>query len=332
MAFESAYQIITQRNRTDTFVGLIEDVTYYQPEFSVINGVVRSGVDYYTLTRTGLPQAQFRNLNQGITGSVSQWKKNLHQMFFVDTQIIVDQAVYAGDDGSTGDLLQQEGAGALQSTINLFGSQFYYGTNQTTPSSYNVNNTTTINSGGQGFVGIRQQLLSNQQTNPTATPVTASNSSTSSTVYGVWNDPQGVSFQLGRFGEVAILPFKQQLYNPPGQNGSIIAWYSNISTYIGLQVGSAESVFGVTGVTAAAPFTDNLGIQLIATVPLTRRNNFTWFMNRASHAGLQMSRSSIKNQPAIGPNGDPAVGPPPEKCNGFNIIVTDSITNTENNS
>lgn len=312
------YDVIT-RNGNDALTGLVEDVTIYAPEFSQIPVIVRAGTTYKTLARVALPNAQFRQLNQGITGSKSVYKQYVHEMFPVDTQIIVDELAYKADDGVTGDVLYQEGQGALQATINLIGSQTYYGQAQ---------------DGSNGFVGVRAQLLSSLQNNPTATAITASNSTTSSTVYGLWLNPQGVAYSVGKHGEVAFPPFQRQWVTSAAgpQNDGYFAWVTNISCFIGLSVSSAESVFGVTGVTLANPFTDKLASSLIATVPLTRRAGFTWFMNRTGYVSLQQSRTAINYQPAGAKNGTPAWSPPPLEAEGFPIVLTDSITNTENNS
>jgi hypothetical protein len=316
MANPTLYDILT-RNNTDAYTGLVEDYTKYAPEASAIPVIVRSGTRFTTLSRIALPQAQFRSVNQQITGSSSTYKKTEHEMFFLDTHIIVDEAAYAADQGITGDVLLQESQGALQSTINTIGSQFYYGTGNPGPL-------------GTGFVGIRGQLLSNLQNNPAATPVTASRDTNSTSIYGCWLNPQGVSFALGRHGEIAVRPFVRQ-YVGGLQSGGDFAWVSNISCYIGLTVASANSIYAVTGVDAANPGTDNLIGQMLATVPLTRRAGFTLFMNRNAQFYLEQSRSSIKNQPA-GPGGTPAVSPTPTSAYGYPIVVTDSITNTEDNT
>lgn len=307
------YSLI-QRNGSDALVGLIEDVTTYSPEFSQIPVIIRAGTSYNTLTRTALPQAQFRGANQAITASCSTYKQSIHEMFFIDAPVVVDEFIYKGDDGSTGDLLYQEGQGVLQNTINLIGSQTWYG---------------QANDGSQGFVGIRAQLL---PTGSGITPVTASAVNNSTTCYGLWLNPQGVNYAVGKHGEIAFPPFIRQYVTPTPSSAGYFAWVSNISSFIGLQVGSIDSVFGITGITQAAPLTDKLGSQLVATVPMVRRAGFTWFMNRLSHSTLQQSRTAINFQPASAQNGSPAWSPRPTEMEGFPIIVTDSITNTENNT
>lgn len=316
------YDVITRNNNNDALTGLVEDVTIYSPEYSQIPVIVRAGTTYNTLARVALPNAGFRQLNQGITGSKSTYKQTVHEMLPIDCQILIDELAYKADNGITGDLLYQEGQGALQSVINKIGYQTWYGQQ---------------NDGSNGFVGMRSQLLSNLQNNPVPTAVTASNSATSSTAYALWLNPQGVSYSVGKMGEIAFPPFTRQwvpagnAVNATGTNPGYFAWVSNISCFIGLTVASFESVFGITGITNTAPLTDNLGINLVETVPLTRRAGLTWFMNRVGYGSLQRSRSAINYQPAGAKSGTPAVSPPPIELEGFPIVVTDQISNTENN-
>ena len=309
---------LIQRNGSDALTGLIEDVTIYSPEYSQIPVIARAGITYKTLSRTGLPGAQFRLLNQGITGSVSTYDTRIHEMYFLDVPIIVDEAYYKGDDGITGDVLYQEGQGALQSAINLIAYQTYYG---------------AVSDGSNGFVGLRSQLL---PTGSNITPVTASAAANTTTCYGLWLNTQGVHFDVGKYGEIAFPPFQRQFVSTnttaTSAPSGFWAYVSNISSYIGLGVGSLYSVFGITGVSQAAPLTDKLGAASIQTVPLTRRAGFTWFMNRLAYTSLQTSRTSINYQPAGARSGTPAWSPPPLEMEGYPIVLTDAILNTENNT
>lgn len=318
MAQPSLYTL-AQRNNSDAFTGLIEDQTTYSPEFFEIPAVARAGITYKTLSRTALPQAQFRLANQAITGSSSTYAQRVHEMFYLDVPIVVDEMIYKGDDGVTGDLLFQEAQGGLQSAINLIASQTWYG---------------QANDGSNGFVGLRSQLL---PANSGITAVTASAANNTTTAYGLWLNPQGVNFSVGKYGEIAFPSFKEQwvTHFPNGGNNGPAgyrAYVTNISSFIGLSVGSQYSVFGVTGVSNTAPMTDVLASKLMVTVPLTRRAGFTFFMNRLAHQTLQQSRTAINFQPAVAKSGTPAWSPPPLETEGKRIILTDAILNTENNT
>jgi hypothetical protein len=296
--------------RNDFLTGLVEDVTTYAPEFSMIPVEKRAGTYYEICRRTSLPSVSFRNINQGITPTKSIYKKELKEMFFLDGQIVVDEAIVKGDDASTGSVLVHEAQGALQAAVITIGTQVYYGT-----SSPGVSN---------GFPGLRSQLSG---------VITAGGTTNSTTAYLVWLNPQGVHFDVGNDGEIAMKPWWIQKTLPQGgtSGSDIIAWVSNISAYIGLATVSTWSVWGVVGIDASHSLTDAIAAQLVSLIPLNRRQGLTWFMNRTAHYLLQKSRTSIANQPATASNAGPGWSPPPEKCEGYPIIVTDSIVNSESN-
>lgn len=309
------YQLLTlwdlvTLQRNDALVGLIEDVTTYAPEFSSIPVVKRPGTYYETVRRTQLPTVAFRNINTGINPSRSLYKKELKELYFLDAQIIVDEAIVKGDDASTGSVLQHEAQGALQSAVITIGTQTWYGT--TSPGV------------ASGFQGLRSQLSG---------VITAGGTTSSTSAYLIWMNPQGVHYDVGNDGEIAMKPWWMQKTLPPGGTSGqdIIAWISNISSYIGLAVHSAYSVWAVVGIDASHKWTDIIASQLVALIPLNRRQGLCWFCNRTAFQTLQASRSSLTAQPATADNAGPAWSPPPRACEGYPIIVTDSLTNSESN-
>ena len=316
--------ITLQRN--DPLTGLVEDVTTYAPEMSTIPVTVRPGITYYIAKRTALPTSGFRDVNQGIASSKSAYKKEVKEMFPIDVQVSVDELIVKGDDRSIGDVLSMEAQGALQSTLITVGNQTYYG---------------QANDGSNGFVGLRAQLVSTASVGGTTNSTTA---------YALWLNPHGVSYDVGRDGVIAMPPFQRQQVVAPVGTGTIFAWVSNISFYVGLSVKSNYSVYGVTGITTHTTgsgagyfqngqntvydqsMSDRAAASLVAQIPLVRRNGLTWFLNRTSHFLLQQSRAAINFQAAAAENATPAWSSRPTFCEGFPVIVTDSISNTENNS
>lgn len=315
--------ITLQKN--DPLTGLVEDVTTYAPEVSSIPVVTRPGITYYIAKRNALPTSGFRQVNAGIASSKSSFKKEVKEMFPIDCQITVDEMIVKGDDRSIGDILSIEAQGALQSTLITVGSQTYYGTDND----------------ANGFTGLRAQMYGT---------ASAGGTTNSTTAYALWLNPHGVSYDIGKDGVIAMPPFSRQQIPAPNGSGNIFAWVSNISFYIGLSVKSNYSVWGVTGITdhtvetTSSAFvngqntvydqamTDRNAASLVAQIPLVRRNGLTWFMNRKAHFLLQQSRAAINFQSAGAFNASPAWSSRPETCEGFPIVVTDSITNTENNS
>jgi len=301
--------------RNDQFTGLIEDVTTYAPEFSQFPVTRRAGTYYEIASRTALPASQFRAINSGTTPTKSAFKKTLKEMFFLDTIIDVDEAIYKGDDRSTGDILSHEAQGALQASIITIGAQIWYGTANST----------------YGFGGIRSQLSGTTQ---------AGGSTNSTSAYLLWFNEWGVSLDVGKDGDIAMKPWTMQQISSTdvSSTGSstqkLFAWVSNISCYIGLSVKSQYSVWAVTGISGSGvtnKWTDTLGFQLLALIPLNRRQGLTWFVNRQGFMTLQVNRTvTLFGQGTTIPS-QGLVAAAPIDCAGFPIVQTDSITNTESN-
>lgn len=314
MANLTLWDLATLR-RNDPYTGLIEDVTTLAPEFSTIAAVPREGTWYEIVSRTGLPTTQFRSVNQGVAPSKSSYKKMVKEMFFVDAAINMDEAIVKGDDSSVGSVWQLEAAGAMRSASILIGAQTWYGTS----------------ADAKGFQGIRAQLAGN---------IGAGGSTSSTSAYLLWMDPaQGVRYDVGRDGQFAISsPMRQQVQDPADSTKNYFAWVGNLSAYVGLTVGSAYSTWAVTGIdntlvstTYTRALTDRLAAQLISNIPVARRNNLRWFINRTSSWLLQQSRTAINYQPALSGSGAPAFAPAPTVLEGYPITLTDSITDTESN-
>jgi hypothetical protein len=307
---------IVQRTGSDALVGLIEDVTTYAPEFNVVPASTRAGTTYKLTRRTALPTAGFRAVNEGGSVGKSTFKQEIKEMFFLDVPLQVDEAAVQADDGSAGDFLTQEAQGALQSAIIALGTQMYYGTD----------------ADAKGFVGLKSQSVGKWPTGGTTNSTSA---------YLVWLNEQGVQFVVGRDGNIALPAWQRQAIiggttQAPTQR---MAFVSNLSGFVGLQVGSASAVWRVSGITASAPLTDERGAGLLSKVPLARRTGLRWFMNRTSAYTLQKARAaqgfvatSSGGSPtqAIGPVG--AFGSLPTELAGIPITITDSLNDTETNA
>jgi len=127
------------------------------------------------------------------------------------------------------------------------------------------------------------------------------------------------------------------------------AWLGNLNAWVGYNQLSNLSSFGVTGITAGTQsqwLTDDKADQLLAKIPMARRNNLRWFVNRTAISTLRRSRSTINlgvnpsgttsgvlgSYQAAGGGGTPAFSPMPTELVGYPITITDSIVNTETNS
>src|SRR6266705_3481298 len=304
----------------DVLTGLVEDVTTLAPEFDVLAIETRSGTFYEIVRRVGLPNASFRNLNAGVTPSKSTYKKEVKEMFFLDSPINMDEAVEDADDKSTGDAWMHEANGARRAALIVIGAQFYYGTS----------------ADAAGFQGLRAQC---------AGSIGAGGTTNSTSAYLIWKDPKwGCRFDIGRNGSISMKPpMRQQIADPASSSKSFFAWVSNLSLFIGLNVISDKSVWAVTGITTHQTsnvydqnLTDSIAAKLISNIPVARRSNLHWMINRTSAFLLQASRSTVNiaggySFQAAGAGGLPAWSPKPDMLEGYPITLTDSIVNTESN-
>lgn len=305
---------IAARTGSDAIVGLIEDVTTYAPEFSIFPAMTKRGTTYKVSRRTALPTAAFRDANGSVTIGKSVWEQAVKEMYFLDCQLQVDEAVVKADDKQLGDFLADEASGALQGATNAIGSQVFYGTS----------------ADAKGFTGLQAQSVGKWPTGGTTSSTSA---------YLVWLNEKGVSFVVGNDGDIALPPWTRQAVNPSTTTQKF-AWVTNLSSYIGLQVASNSSVWRVSGITVAAPLTDARGAGLVSKIPMARRNGLRWFMNRTAAYTLQKSRAS-SGFVAASSGGSPTTELPgpavafanmPTQLAGFPITVTDSLTDAETNA
>ena len=312
-------------DRADAYTGLVEDVTTLAPEFTTISAMKRSGTYYEPVQRVALPTAQFRNVNAGVATSKSSYKKTVKEMFLVDVQLNMDEAIVKADQANLGAIWQLEASGAMRAGAVLIGAQTYYGTS----------------ADASGFTGVRSQL---------AFSVKAGGTTNSTSAYLLWLDPkEGCRYDVGNDGQFAISQPRLQTVVDPNNSGKVYtAWVGNLNAWVGYNQMSNLSSYAVTGVTTTAAqwLTDDKADQLLAKIPAMRRNGLHWFMNRTAISTLRRSRSTINlgvnpsgttsgtlaSYQAAGANGMPAFAPMPTELVGYPITVTDSIVNTETNS
>lgn len=295
---------LAARTGSDALVGLIEDVTTVAPEFQTMPVITRPGTSYKLTRRTALPPSGFRSANEGQAAGKSTYVQETKSMYFLDSQLEVDESIVKGDDRSIGDVLADEASGALESSFITIGSQVFYG----------------VSADAKGFVGLDQQLADDT--------VYAGGTSSTTSAYLVDLSTRGVHLVVGRDGAIEMPDWMKQRVTD-GSGNPYMAYVSNISAYMGLNVGSDQSVFRVRGIDSTNKLTDALGNQCLSNVPLRRRgSNLRWMMNKTAAYTLQLSRSAI-GQTQAGGGGAPAFAPMPTELAGIPIILTDSLADTE---
>jgi hypothetical protein len=305
----------------ENVAAVVEDVTTVAPEFAIVPAITRFGTSYDVLRRVGYPKGGFRKVGNGVQLNKSQWERETKPMYVFDAQMQIGEDIVKAQTASSratvGDILADEAMATVRGSIIAFGSQFYYGQK----------------ADANGFTGLATQVTAQISAGG------ANNTATSTSAYLAWLDPnpsnpQGVHFAVGEDGAFNFGDwFRQQII---AQDGNIaMGWVNNFMFYAGMGVSSQQSVWRAVCVdqTAGHGFTDALGAQLLALVPLSRRNNLRWFMNRTAALTLQQSRATVNvaTTNGKGVTGAGVFPDMPTECQGFPITLTDSLVNTETN-
>ena len=297
---------VAKRSGNDPAIGVVEEITTVAPELSVFPARSKKGTSYKIFQRTGNPTGGFRDANSGVALTKSSGTQKLAEMFFFDLPLQVDEMIVKADGGELGDILAGEAVAAAQDTVITMGSQIWYGDNAT----------------NKGFNGLKN-FLSDE------VDATGSGGAYSS-AYLVWLDPnhKGAYLDVGNEGEMEFKEWKlQQVNDAADATKKFMAWVSNMAFFIGLNCASDKSVWRAKKLTAAKPFTDAIGAEVLSKVPLSRRAGLRWFMNSQVQFQLQKSRSSVGAQKADS-RGD-TWAPIPTECCGIPITYTDSLIATE---
>lgn len=304
---------------------LIEGVLTVAPELSMFPTFPKAGITYSTLTRTSIPSGHFRKVGEGVGLEKSEWKREVGSMALFEAQMRVPEDIVMAARSEnpelvTGDILADEAIATLKGSANRIGSQSWYG----------------VKIDADGFAGLSTQVATaTNEVNAGG----ATNTDTSS-VYLLDLDnnsvnPQGVHFLLGNGGRMNFAPTwgTQQIETAAASGKFFNAFTNNFLAYLGLVVARPEAVYRVKNVKAGNAFTDAIGAELLAKVPLALRNNksrLRWFMNSNAAFLLQSSRQAtlVTENGAKMQGTFPAM---PTECQGIPIELTDSLVTTERN-
>lgn len=172
-----------------------------------------------------------------------------------------------------------------------------------------------------GFVGLIGASTINQLAD--AMVVNATGASALSSAYLIRTNNDGVDCTLitGNEGKIVVGDTVEQLVKD-GDGKSYPALTTSVLGWLGLQIGSAQSVGRIANIGAAAgkTLTDAMIFEALATFPASRQPTLI-AMNRRSLGQLQASRTAT--------NATGAPAPRPTEVEGIPIVVSDGILNTE---
>jgi len=305
---------MTKRNpgsSSDGAVGLIEEITTVAPELESLMGRPINGVTYKIKKRIAMPASPvFRNANEGSDIVSSVYEQGIGQCFFLDAQMRSDEMVISSgmSEGNTqSEVLADEAIGIVRQKFIHVGDQFYRGTT----------------ADAKGFVGL-QSLYDTTNCEVSAT----GSSGAATSAWLVWNDIQGVHWiwgnnlglTMGEWTRMQVQDASSKAYH---------AYVNNLSGWVGLFFGHTKSIVRIKLITTAKPLTDSLVADAISKLPIfmRRSSGLRIFANSAAMLGLQKSRSTVSTAKTDAPILQFAA--PPTESNGVQIILTDSIGNTE---
>jgi hypothetical protein len=294
---------IAKLNGSDAVVGLIEENLTFAPELSVFPSRTIRGTSYKTAIRTSYPSVGFRNANEGVAGGQSSYINKLVECFILSANITVDKAVALSYEDGADAWKAIEASGVMKQALIELGSQIFYGT--------------AVDS--KGFPGL--QSIVDAALTLDAGGTTAS---TASSVYGVKFGPQNVQLVFGGGSVINMSEWTGQTIS------NVASFVSDLTGWVGLQAVNKNSVLRLKDATADSgkTVTDAKLGELLALAPVGNRPDY-WFMNRRSAFQLQSSRSVSTAATAKSTTGQETWAPMPTESNGIPIVVTDSITSTE---
>lgn len=314
---------IAQRKNGNKIAALIEDVTIAAPEWGMIPAIQVPGTSYDILRRVGLPHGRFRAVGDGVPMLKSEWARETKPMGYFDNQLRIGQDIVLaqtrGDDSKVPDILSDEAGANIAGSAIYFGTQTYYGT------MYDP----------AGFLGLNA-MVSDLPGGDIDAGGTAGSTSSAYLCYldDNQNNPMGLHFAVGLDGKMSFgewMKLQSQVGTDAfGHNKYRTDWTNSFEFYVGLNVGSKTAVFRVKNIDLTHPLTDVMAAQLIAAIPVARRRNLHWLMNRTAAFTLQKSRAGgnvAVVTPGVGPGGIFAALP--TELAGYPITVTDSLLNTE---
>jgi hypothetical protein len=305
----------------DNVQSVVEDVTTHAPEWGIIPAVARQGISYDVLRRTGaLPGGGFRQVGGGVKMQKSGFERETKPMFLFEALMSIGEDVVmaqtAQSRATMGDVLSDEAMATVRGSAINFGAQTWYG----------------IKADAAGFAGMATQVATVTNADLDAGGGGAGNTTSA---YLLWldpdeNNPQGVHFSVGQNGGFNFGEWLKMKVDKGGGKAAM-EWVNNFLFYVGLSAASDKSVFRVQKIrdVDGGRLTDALGAKLVSSVPIGRRQNLRWFMNRTAAYSLQYSRSGVTFNQGAGNGGSNSFPPLPTELQGFPITVTDSLVDTE---
>lgn len=297
-------------NGSDTELGLIEENLNAAPEAAILPARTISGTSFRSLVRTAYGSTGFRNPGEGKAVTKSTYDNRVHETFYFDAQMSIDNAIVQGGEYGEGYIQTLEASGAIRSGLITLGKQVWYGTGND----------------AKGFPGASQFVDAAHTVDATGSTANSGNS-----VYLVVANPQYFSLIFGKNKVLTVGEWRKQTL-VDGSNNPYTAWVNSAEGWVGAAFQNIHSVVRIKNITAQAnkTLTDALLSQAMALFPVGVRPTHI-FMNRKVRQQLQASRTvTLFGQGTTKPGaGLATIAPIPTEYDGVPIVATDSLLSTE---
>jgi len=303
---------LAKQNGSDITIPLIEENLTYAPEMQILPARKINGTTFTSLIRTSFPTVPFRSVNNTRATVKSEYQNKIHNTFYLDGQMEVDNAIASGSERGTDFVLTTEASGIVKGAMITLGKQVWYG----------------VSSGGDlnGFPGARDIVDTSLVLDAGGTTA-----NTGSSVYLICAMPGFMGLIFGNNTVLTPQEWRKQTYTDSSGNKRTV-WNNSIEGWVGVEWLNKYAVVRIKNLTAdpGKGLTDTLLAQAIELLPVGIRPTHI-FMSRRSRRQLQTSRTvSIFGQDSVLPSGGQAViAPTPISYEGIPIVPTDSILYTD---
>jgi len=282
----------------------VTDILNQAPVIAQLAAEAVPGTTHKYLKETTAPSAGFRDVNDGVENSDSEDTLVTVTLEILDSSFAVDKALADAYIKGPDEYISREALRHLRAAFFKAEGQLLYGT--------------ATGGDADGFAGLVDSLEFGGDMVVDATGTTEGAASTVFAVRstGALNDVMVVA------GENAELSIGDSVVQRmAGNTGFYPAYYTPISAWLALQVGSVYSAGRIANVTTdtGKGLTDDLISDLLALFPAGREATHL-IMSRRSRKQLQQSRTAT--------NATGAPAPFPTEAFGVPIIVTDAVSDT----
>lgn len=263
-----------------------------------------NGTSHKYLKQTGAPTVGFRAVNDGRENSKSTDTLVTIELKIVDASFDVDMALANAYKYGPEAYIAREAIRHLKAAFFVAEQQFINGTD----------------SDSDGFEGMVDAATLAYKDSAMVVDATGATVGGQTSCYLIRTNESGdAAAVLGQDGQIEIGE-TTVIQGAGSTTGTLPKYYTPITGWLGMQVGSIHSIARICNIDSAKPLTDDLIYEAMALFPSGREPNLC-VMNRNGRELLRKSRTAT--------NATGAPAPLPEFVDKAKIISTDAIVSTE---